>query len=459
MSNKLTSLQDGSLALPGGHISKQLVLSRLMENNSRIGHIVTDKGELKDYSLERLNQQDQTIYITGPAYPEAESAEKLTPKQAVRLISAVKQLQERAIQCNSIDLRYILIKNDEILFLPFNLVRTLGLTQNIQEELLEYHPYHNPDLSGTASISFTIASRLYEYFTDKIPFTGDSREEMHEKMRTSHFIPLELEAPGINKDLAAIINTILDSGKKHEDDQLNTLFDALTSDSLTVEVDQVKAREVEEEKNKLTIKLERKAKMNYIKRHYGTAAIILAAVFILVGFMIVPVIIKATAPPLTTGMSREEVVYTYYNSFNKLDYELIQDTYTNNAGEERFNIVSHQYVVNQVRSGYGLEAFLSAAEWDNMGRPAEITGQVVFGVTNIELKADESGAYLVSYEEYFPEAMEEDNPAGGSISRGKLISEKLTMTEIEDVWYISSIEKLSETPLETTIILKESSQQ
>jgi hypothetical protein len=286
----------------------------------------------------------------------------------------------------------------------------------------------HPDLTGGEAEAFAAGTLLYRIFCGEAPFSRDDADVVREDIREGVFVPSRLMAPGLDENLAALIDKAIapipkgqgektrpapdqilhfleSGGRKGVRDYFHSLKDEELA-RLNTEKEQF------QKKKELTVKTRR-----FIVRNsliiLGILAITLAA-----GLVTGSIIRSRADLPTTEGMEPEEVVMTYYNAFETLDHTLMDACVINRAGKSDIEMITNFFVINRVRQAYEMAApqMLSANEWIERGRLP--TDAFVFGVSDFSMetlaKNAEETRLRVSYILWMPAsyASPENAPEG-----------------------------------------------
>lgn len=182
-------------------------------------------------------------------------------------------------------------------------------------------------------------------------------------------------------------------------------------------------------------------------RKKGTLTVGIAAGIILLGTVLFPILSGALAPPLTRGMEPRQVLETYFNGINSLDVTVTQGCVDGKAAKDRINTVMNLYAVSRVRMGYeGRSPFVSAPDW--LARPDRTLkeGEMLFGITGLEIRPLSENRFHVLYREWssFYEGNEgEQNLSPALMIQGAEIEEEYRLIWKREAWLISEIIPLS----------------
>ena len=168
----------------------------------------------------------------------------------------------------------------------------------------------------------------------------------------------------------------------------------------------------------------------------------IAAVFVfIVSFTIQP-IRNALKPPITIGMSAEEVVKTYYNAIMDMDVEIMEDCVKKGVAKNDINEVTQLFVISRVRSGYeGTSGLVSAQDWNNGVITKLEQGEQIYGIANLVVTPSGNLTYNADYIRWYPN-IPEDTDSNEILPPIKInVTDILTLEKVEDVWIIVNLER------------------
>jgi hypothetical protein len=311
--------------------------------------------------------------------------------------------------------------------------------------------YVNADLDGDDAIVFTAAAMLYRIFAGTPPFSGTDEIVIHQDIREGNFLPVRLAAPGLDSRLAVLIqraltppgvaakstalqikNNIAPLPAPTPDEFLAVLKIAgqtVPADSLFQPLDDAGRLLLEKEKDQfLKINTRVVKTKRFVARN---TAIIFGCLAAVIGALLITLsMAKSKASlPTTAGMSPEQVIESYYNSFGELDHQLMEACVTGKAGKGDIAMVINLFVVNRVRLAYESNApphVISAAVWLENGG-GEVPSNV-FGVTDLQLTMNneqltmsggtEGVRYRVDYTFWMPDQPDDDAVTKPDARRG-----------------------------------------
>jgi hypothetical protein len=318
--------------------------------------------------------------------------------------------------------------------------------------------YVHPDLEGKDASAFTAAAMLYRIFSGSPPFPAMDENLLHEDIREGNFLPAHLAAPGLNRELADMIQAAFGPGAHQFLHQLFEILNnagagspgcahletapfirALSEEELKKAVED---RELFLKKKKITVKTRRFVIKN-------TALILGIGAVLLIGLLSARSIIKSRAElPTTRGMTSLEVIQSYYGAIGSLDHQMMDACTVKGAGKDDINMVSNFFVISKMREAYEQNResqFLSAQEWKDSG--AGPAASQVFGITDLEIEKisgsedGEESHFNSSFIIWIPAAGETPEEDADTMPQGYSYTDDLSLIRYKGDWRISKIER------------------
>jgi hypothetical protein len=255
--------------------------------------------------------------------------------------------------------------------------------------------------------AFTAAAMLYRVLSGKPAFRTASDIVLHQDMRDGHFMPVRLAAPGLNGQLAGLIQKTLESeSKKNSNVTANNFAAGSTAEKpssqailaaihgknkkeLFTAVSEAEMQQLEKEKaGFLKVKTASVNARRFVVRNAGVLLGSIAA-FAAVAFFVGTMAASRASRPTTAGMDPVTVIESYYNAFGDLDHMLMEGMLLRRkVAESDINMVVHLFVNNRVRMASELNSqplIISARQWQEEGSGS--TGSAsVFGVTDLQIR-------------------------------------------------------------------------
>lgn len=291
----------------------------------------------------------------------------------------------------------------EIFFPPDRLIRRSIEAEGPDSWLNGAERWVHPDLTGREATAFAAGALLYRIFCGEAPFPNGDIDVVREDMREGVFVPARLMAPGLDENLAALIDKAIapipkgqkaqEEKSRPEPDQILRFLESGGRERAgdyfhPLEAGEMARLNAEKEQFQKKKKLTVKARRFVIRNNLIIGGVFLV---VLLAGLVAGSIIKSRAElPTTEGMSPGEVAVSYYGAFETLDHTMMDACVINRAGKSDIEMVTNFFVINRVRQAYEMTAaprMLSAQEWVDGGSAP--TDAFVFGVSDLTI--DELG--------------------------------------------------------------------
>ena len=400
------------------------------------GAIVYPDGKIETWQPEGTTEHEQTMVVWGPFFQGTalidiiNSSGKDAALDALRFWLKARMLMEEnssseedAPFSSPVGALIAFGKSDTseqqpgqqypqgtVFFPPARLLRRCLEAEGTVAQL-EAGRWAHPDLNGAEAISFSTGVMLYRIFCGTHPFPGDNRDETLRDIREGIFIPPDLEAPGLDPQMAGIISgamgRIQQGNDKKQRPPPNAIADLIGPpsskpvSSWIIPLNEEETNKIKAEKEQYSKKKTRAVKTRrFISRNTTIIAVSIAAIIALI--LIARGTIRHRAElPTTKGMTPIEVAEAYYGAFGDLDHTLMDACVTGKAGKGDIVTVMNLFVISRVRQAYEMaqDNFISAQKWIEEGSPS--TDSTVFGITDLVINViSESGGEVSLTAEY-----------------------------------------------------------
>ncbi|MDR1866720.1 MAG: hypothetical protein LBQ77_00455 [Treponema sp.] len=429
--------------------------TRLSQYATQCGYIVRVSGAIEPWQCDPI--ENGTIHIQGPDFAGERCAAVMhgEPDAALNAlrhwIRARQLLGERASEVSLSPFGTFINSQYDILFLP----------EWLMKRLAEYKPelsatsWIHPDKTGTSAEVFTAAVCCYVLFCKNMPFNNNDAEALVQDIREGIFIPPQFAAPGLDPSLVNIINDIFsvresqhslyDIQKILGESRYSSFFHALSTEEQQL-IDRQKESYLK--KQSRSVKIKRSFRRNHAL--ISSCAIAVVILSLAAGSFIH----DYSKRPTTKGMSAQEVLQTYYESFGSLDHITMDACVTkknrDKTAKNDINAVSTYYVVVKTRQAYEVNAppvVIPAQEWVDNGAPDVPSEQlIIFGVSDMDVNvidADEQDgavSFRVQYRMWTPDSPEDSDRTDWLISS---YTDDVQLTFSKDMWQISAIDRRS----------------
>ncbi len=329
-----------------------------------------------------------------------------------------------------------------ILLFPPHLINYITNQLSESESIRFWQPYNHPDIHGKVQFAFILGVLAYKLLTGDLPYTGTSITEIREKMRTSKPVAVEYLKPGIDDNISTLINNAFSLKEAKLEDWVKQLKLWKKRGAITTTISEHQHLQLQESAEKKQSKRKKQfERKQFFSHNWKTIAAIIAVITFVVSFSIGP-IKNALEPPITTGMSAEEVVSTYYNGIIDMNVEILEDCVTKGVGKNDIQEVTQLFVISRVRTGYeGKSGLISAQDWSDGVITTINPGEQVYGIANLEIiKIDES-SFHADYIRWYPN-IPDDADSNEVLPPVKVfVKDRLTLVKMKEVWIIVSLER------------------
>lgn len=386
-------------------------------------------------------EYDGKLIFPGPYYEGNTLADiDLTIEIIFNLANVFQVFINENIPLEVLYLPGIFILNDGGVLIPPPLLVNYICSQLSENENMNFlQPYNHPDKQGETLFSFILGVLAYKLLTKELPYFGNSITEIREKMRSSKPVEVEYLKPGIKKSLAVLINqsfSLKDINIVDWINQLQLWKEEGAIDPINPEEHLHLQKSATKKQNKRQKQFERK---QFFSHNWKTITVITAVLASIISFSIGP-IKNAMEPPITTGMTAEEVVETYYRGILDMDVEIMEDCIIKAAGKNDINEVTQLYVISKVRTGYeGKSGLISAQDWNDGVITTLEPGEQVYGIANLTLDKIDNSSFQANYIRWYPN-IPEDAESEKILPPIKIyVKDILTLEKVKEVWVINNL--------------------
>ncbi len=337
--------------------------------------------------------------------------------------------------------------DDSILLFPENILDFLNTHQDDNYKMRFIDSYRHPDLQGEKAVCFFLGVITYQMVVGHLPYKGESLTDLRELMRKTKPVPPQYWNNRVGNDLSDLIMKALLAGSsgitvKRWKEVLERIHSEGFYETET-------AKQYGSDRQRAVV-LEEKQKKKYMRNRFlikNTPKIAVTAVSLLImGVILFTPIKRALEPPVTAGMSPDEVVQLYYDSINNLDTETLDDCTSSKTGEKDSKEVTGIYVISKVRTGYeGKSGLVQAKDWLASGKKTLEADESIYGLTDILVKKISENMFRVTYTKWYTEREETpvtENKPG--VPRSIHITDTIHLTKNKNVWIIDKIDRSTE---------------
>jgi len=417
------------------------------ERRREPGYILTNSG-IKEFKLPEITELENNVIIYSNDHnfnlkPLFEESFDIGAVQ--KLISFYLALKKESINLPifSSNMFYIMESGD-ILMMPPSIIEFINNRESLEKKLSDVSVYRHPDLKGEKSLLYSIGILLYKITTNSYPIVFSDVEDLRDKMRRKKLIQPRWKNVKISDALNNLIFSLLDIETTLDLPlTLKKLNDIVNTGVYREDGDYSEEAEINRQKENSLLKWEERRAFGLKHRGLlvgcGIAGIILISIF---GTMIN----NALKPPVTSGFTQHQVVETYFEAFQTLNPELIDDTLGKGVRNNDSTEISTLYVTAKMRTQTDPNAtIISPKEWLTLPEN-ERQNVDVYGINNLQIDVLEDNIYKISYEKWYTQADDGDMSADLVLGVYKLIREEIfTLEETKYSFEIVKIETLVET--------------
>lgn len=423
----------------GSKIYKQISRQKLLSEPG----ILIRGGKAERWESTESIEHEGKLLFTGPAYEGETLADTdLNIEILLNIAIAFQTIIQEKIPVSGFYLPGIFIlTGGGILIFPPSLINFITNQLSDNESMEFWQPYNHPEAEEKLQFPFILAVLAYKLLTGNLPYTGSSITEIREKMRKSRPVGLELLKPGINKDIAGII----DHSFSLKDVKLSDWISLLQLWKKEGAIKAVNEAELLQTQKIAVKKKNRRQKhfetSQFFSQNWKTFAVVLIVFTFVVSFSIQP-IKNAMEPPYTIGMTADEVIATYYNAIIDMNIEIMEDCVNKGVGKSDIKEVTQIFVISRVRTGYeGKSGLISAQDW-NDGIITVITpGEQVYGIADVEIVQLNDRTFYANYIRLYPN-INNDSDSNIILPPTKTyIKDTLTLEKVKNIWIINSLER------------------
>jgi hypothetical protein len=394
--------------------SASFARAKIFQNLKDDGFIVNPDGSYETWKAGGVIEVNGSMIIQGPSFT-GERLDLLVSKvdfslpEEKRLASQQEALQAvtswiRAKmfldgKASSIDPGAAFISNlnapdnIQVLLAPVNLSNLcLAAERSKTQETRDHYSY--PELTGMNAVAFYAGTMLYRIFTGVEPYLSGAA--FSQDIKEGVFLPPHLACPGLNRNLCAVIQSMLrlpaEKKNKNGPDNIAGLLSLLTDSenhivsvsSLFSQISAEESAQIENEKKQFFSGKNKIVKTKRFILKHKALLIITGIVIVFVLFFTADIINSIKQRPTTAGMSSDNVIITYYEAFSAFDH-LLMDACVQGADKTDIKAAINLFAFNKVREAYEYSAasVITAQEWLEKG--GELPAPNVFGVTDMSI--------------------------------------------------------------------------
>jgi len=454
------------LGIPAGSRHNQYSLAQLGAVTQSDGWIVSDFAAghpptIQVWRFAGYRHYREQVFVVGPWVDgvtlDAALAEPPSPTRSRRLrwlAMALRALSERVDFNGPLQGDAVVFTDDgRLLFLPPAVMSRLNGVKSPAERLAHVERYLHPHRQGPEQLAFALGVAVYRVLCGRYPFDGDSEEDMHDRVRGYPVVTPRAFQPSAPAELCDAVMASLGQGTEAVPSLSSwelLLGDDAVSDALAA-LGEPPAEALGAAETEAELAERRFARSRFLNRNWrrllGWGAGAAVALSILV-----PILGRALAPPVTRGLEPAEVVELFYESINAMDTEPMEDAATDNAGQGLINETLHMFLESRMAlANRGGSRVVPAPEWDELGR-LERPPFRVYGITDLEIHAEQGRPQPIFRAHYHFWTPNLEDIVSVTDPPGVLVTERLWLRWTGKDWVIERLEPLERVPIPASAV-------
>lgn len=327
---------------------------------------------------------------------------------------------------------------EELLILPQSLRSYIDSAMDDLQLFESKAQWSCPRLTGEAAAAYELTSWVYAAVTGAGAPAG-SRRVRDDDYRS---IPAESYRPDLPESWRVWFDRHL-SMKTAGDISLASWYESF---SRLPEISERFSRTTEQQQaldeiiRKQELRSSRKVSLRVHRIRNIVITAVAAAVLLIAGSFIR----QALTPPLTAGMSPEEVIVFYFDMYNALDSVSMSDALARGVKSDSEESLSYMFVTSQVRRAYeGDSGFIPAQQWIDEGMPDVPDTSMIYGITDIEISWEDDRTALIDYTQWIPVGVETEGQEREKDAQSIEVTDRFTLEQIKGNWLITDISRVS----------------
>lgn len=354
----------------------------------------TDGGvRFSEWTFSGTKTIDGTVYFSGEGFTGtavSELPEKNVSNDEIKQIlfaicRAYDCAQKQDIQLPCAGPSAVLYdeKTKRLLFVP---QKTFGRScANLGKEQynLIIDPWCEAAFSGNRAMNFTRAVYIYFAFTKNLPYPAGTETDKSVSIAYRNFCPLELCVNGIDRTLAAAINSALCGKNAQTDFPMKALEEELfrTEPRKKIMSDDLFEKSAELYMKKLANHIQKKQRFN---RRAGTV-IAAAAIILFITIFIINAVLENRKKPTVIGLSSLQTTAIFYAGIHRMDTDYMLAAAENCPQAQGYiSRVPQIFVTTQMKAAYNFESGMSTPENWMFFEPdsTRAYSHSIYGITN-----------------------------------------------------------------------------
>lgn len=361
-------------------------------------------GEIYDWSFVGTCEIGGHIYFYGPYMEGRPLLTVINSRSESEAVSLIRLLCDafialpdmaRPIYLNSL---YINPGADSVTVFPPKVMELIAQELDEEERKIIRPYYYSPRKSTEENAVFFLAALSYYLCT---------RRFYEDILPDGEFVPPHLQ----NTALPLEISKLIESGILHPEEisagyfkngflKLSSFHDPILTEEEMENRDLMRRRIMER-------KSAAEKRKSFVRTH-GWKFLVIVVIGSFGGILGGRMIYRATRPPVTVGMTEEEVIRMFYENYNALNPEGMEEYIVKGKKPDELQTSINLFVISRIRQAYeGKNPIIPAEEWESGEYDAESDEQeadfpLVFGVTDIRVNREGGNTFTVTYKEYIP---------------------------------------------------------
>ena len=354
-------------------------------------------NKFSEWKFDEIKTEDEKVYFCGNfsgktllSLIETEPPESLKTDEAVFAVCEIyaNAIEENVkIPCNGAAGILVNLEEGKILLLPEKTFDRAAA--NFGKNLYNYFQNDWRDFiaTGNSAAGFALGTMAYFAAAKKLPYS----EENDKKISDRNFIPLEQEINGINKNLAAAVDSLL-LGKT-----LKNPFplDELKKQIFGKESEKHKIPEAEFEKKAQKFRAAQRSRLKrlrFVRKNIAVvAAVLCAGIFITVA--VLSIAGENAKKPSAIGLDSAQVTEVFYKGIHTMDTDLMLCAAKDCPEAQGYiSKVPQIYITTQMKSAYNFDSGISTPENWFFFEPdsTKAYSHYIYGITNFSIDGKNS---------------------------------------------------------------------
>ena len=444
------------LGIKTGVSADAFTASQFVFQRNQRGWIV-DGDRCVEWKQVGYYEDDRNIYIFGPYVEGITLAELLQYERGAafpylsRLCRVLVTLQESHHEPPLIHTRAIIfIKDGRVLFLPSSSVRIINDYQSPADRMQFSEPFNHPELEGSSSLSFALATLCYLTLTHHLPWDAEDTETLHSLMHSGVVGGIHMYSPEVRHSINQEIIGIL-SRRKYNMPPLQywkRSFIRWLHEGIHRPLNREKRQETIYRARLIFEQRKKSYKRRLLMRNNWGRMVGILVIVILIATVPLAILRYSINPREINGLPPNEVIRLFYSGFNELDSAIIQDSLAEGYQFSELDEVQKLYVTSRLRMTFEFQfPFVNPLDWQATGGAPLGKRQSLYGVDMLTIKpleqSDRSARYMITYRKWGPTSIYQGyTPNGPNNSVAFRRKDLVALRKEKNSWVIYHVERL-----------------